>query len=295
MTTRRPRPAPLGDKERWVARARARRCSTATIDLRGALGQGRAGASWPTASSSPPSPPRADPRDALCGAGGARRAGRGRPRRHVLAAPRRAAARAARRPRRRRAARQRRHAPAQARRRATTTRSCSPPPGCERLGRGDAGDAARRARPGRRARARWRSRPAPASEARGRARDRRRRPRRARWPPSARSSRALERRLPHAGRRPRAVDAPTALALRAFVGAPDGCAWVRDELDGVGPRARSARAVARAAAARRARDEVLGAVTGVYLVGAGPGRPRPADRARARAASRAPTSSSTTS
>ncbi|MGZ8635169.1 MAG: hydroxymethylbilane synthase, partial [Solirubrobacteraceae bacterium] len=41
------------------------------------------------------------------------------------------------------------------------------------------------------------------------------------------------------------VGAPGALTLRAFVGAPDGSAWVRDELDGEDPERLGADVAAR--------------------------------------------------
>ena len=84
-------------------------------------------------------PPRADPRDALCGAADAGRAGAGRARRDVVAAARPpSCARCATISRWSSCAATSTPACASSPT-ATTTRSCWPPPGCERLGRGDAG------------------------------------------------------------------------------------------------------------------------------------------------------------
>ena len=64
-------------------------------------------------------------------------------------------------------------------------------------------------------------------------------------------------RLPYAGGRVRAgPSSPTKLRLRAFVGAADGGAWVRDELDGSDPE-RLGAAVAQRLLSAGAR-EVLG-------------------------------------
>ena len=103
-------------------------------------------ASWRTGSSLAAAPPRADPRDALCGAPSLDDAGRGRARRHVVAAARGAAARAARPTSRSSSCAATSTRGCASSPTASSTRSCSPPPGCERLGRARRGRAARRAR-----------------------------------------------------------------------------------------------------------------------------------------------------
>ena len=257
------------------ARARAARCSTATIDcavhsakdVPGELADGLVIAAVPQ---------RADPRDALCGAASLDALAEGARVGHLVAAP---------------------HARSCAPLRAdldvvelrgnvdtrlrklaeaTTTRSCWPPPGCARLGRGDAGapldelvpaagqgclavTAARRASDGARRGDRPRARGACAG-------------RRARAGARARG------RLPHAGRRPRARRAPTALTLRAFVGRARRQRLGARRARRRGPRARwapTSRARLLAAGAR----EVLRAVTALSRRRR-PGRPRPAHRAR---------------
>ena len=201
-----------------------------------------------------------------------------------------AAARAAARPRGRRAARQRRHAAAQARRgRGRRDRARAPPgwsgSGCERDRR-----RARRASCPRPGRARWRSR-----RARTTTRARRRSTRSTTR--TLRACLAAERALARASRTRLATRRSARIharrrhdALRAFVGLPDGSAWLRDELgrpatlaEALAARRRRMRGRAdgccaasgwrarrRAAAARRARAT---RVTRRHLVGAGPGDP----------------------
>ena len=242
------------------------------------------------------SPPRADAARRAVRRAGARRARARAPASARLAAPRGAAARAARR------------TSTSSSCAATSTRGCASSPTASRR------DRARL----RRARSAW----AAPSERRAARDDRARAPARAalraRGPRATRptrcgrrvadqrpvpsglaaeraSSRALGRRLPHAGGRPRARRPTAACALRAFVGA-------RRRL-GVGDR--RARRRRRPRGARRGRGASgcsprapgrCWPVTGVvYLVGAGPGRPGPADGPRARSCSRAPTWCSPTS
>ena len=153
----------------------------------------------------------------------------GRACRHIVTAPAGAAARDARRHRGRRTARQRRHAPAQARRwrgrrRRARTRGPSPP-------------RPRRRRAATRPRPRGRTGDARAAGTRGRAATADRRPRGNGLPGGRARRRAGARgRLPLGGRRP-LHDGPPTLRLVAWVGAPDGSAWVRDELEGDDPEA----------------------------------------------------------
>ena len=209
--------------------------------------------------------PRARTRATCWSAPVARRAARGRARRHERAAPPRAAAR--------------RCGPTSTSSscaatstrgcasspRARSTRSCSPPPGCARLGREDvagrrAGDASC-PRPGRaasrcrRARAR-RSTSVDDDAARGRAAG------------AERAVAARARRLlPHAAS---ACTPRGAARARRSPGLPDGSEWLVDEAaDAGGARGADARRGRRRPARARGGD---GAVT-VYLVGAGPGDP----------------------
>ena len=108
----RPRPRRAATRSAGSARS-TRRCSRGDVDLAVHSAKDVPARARATGIVIAAVPPRADPRDALCGAAVARRRCRRRPRRHELAAPRGAAAGAARRPRDRRAARQRRHAAAQ--------------------------------------------------------------------------------------------------------------------------------------------------------------------------------------
>ena len=207
----------------------------------------------------------------------------------------RPAARRARGSRGRGDARKRRHAPAQARRPGrgfdaiVLARA-----GLQRLGREVASSApcsTRSVRAGARAgHARAEGRAGTRACARLSRRSPTQRPSRACWP-SGRWPARSDAELPHAARRAVRRPAPRrALRLRAWVGLPDGSAWVSDEL--VGERSRSRGARARVAArlkarGRRARccsertETLRGGGTRVehaagrrvYLVGAGPGDP----------------------
>ena len=96
-------------------------------------------------------------------------------------------------------------------------------------------------------------------------------------------ARALGRELPHAARRPRAAPAGCGcLQLRAWVGLPDGSAWVSDRAarrvydpEALGRRvAERLRAAGAEEMLRRAEELAVSALSGrVYLVGAGPGDP----------------------
>ena len=257
------------DKERWVARARARAARRRGRPRR-ALRQGRAGAAARRASSSPRAAARRPARRAVRRRR-ARRAGAGRARGHDLAAPRRQL----------RALREdlevvelRGNVDTRLRKLADgeLRRDRARAAGLQRLGpRATRGGAARRARAGGRpgrAGARGARRRA---SARGRG-DRRHAATRA-LAGRARARARARGRLPHAGRRARAGRRGDALALRAFVG--------RARRLRLGARRARRRASPRRSAPRwprgccaPARDEVLGAMSGrVYLVGAGPGDP----------------------
>ena len=268
--------------ERQVAlglRARAGAARRADRRRR-ALGQGRADRAAPTASSWWRSRARADARDAICGAAGARRAGAGARGRDQQPAPRRPDARRPRRPRGRASCA------------ATSTPGCASSPTGEVdalvLAAGRAAAArARRRRPAACStsscpppgRARWRSR-------RGRATIE---PRRA----GARSAtlgadgvrgrrasaRARARRLvQHPGRRPcAAAGRRPAVELTGWVGLPDGSAWLRDRVHAAAAEAAGARAPSGCSprAPPSCCERPSGGAGGVtvYLVGAGPGDP----------------------
>ena len=254
---------------------------------RGALGQGRAGRAGAGHRDRRRAARAADPLDVLVGER-ARRAARGRAGGHERAAPARAAARRAAGPRGRRAARQRRHAAAQA-----------------RGGRGRRARARRRraraARPPRRGAARCStacSCPPPGQGVlalQARAGDAPSAPRRADHARDARGAcdaeRAVVRALGATCHTPVGVLARDGGArARRSSGLPDGSAWIARR----GAPARRPSELARAACSPRAPPSCCARprrcrVTVVYLVGAGPGRPRAADRARARADRARPT------
>ena len=237
ITTGGDRGAPAQDKSRWVdeleralLEGRADLAVHSAKDLPGELADGlRAGR---RARRGPA------PEDVLCGAGGPRRAGVRGPGGDEQHPADRPAAGRPRGPRGDRAARQRGHPPGAAGRSAPATcrRSCWPAPACTGSGasRAPARASTRRASCRLRARGRSRSRCAPGTRPRGTRRPRDQRPRGVREPAGrAGAGPRARRRLPHAaGGVGAARRANGELHLRAWVGLPDGSAWVSDELCG---------------------------------------------------------------